>query len=100
MQKHGLNQDPQIYLVDLNQHNIDRISKPDFDYSVGNRVGTDAKVSGGDETFVCGDELYFISTSREKAVLRKINPQGIVKTVIEQGGAIVASLCLNRQFIL
>lgn len=86
--KHGLNQDPQIYLVDLNHHVIDRISKPDFDYSVGNRVGTDAKVSGGDEIFVSGDELYFISTSREKAVLRKINPQGIVETVIEQEGAI------------
>ncbi len=96
-EKHGLNEDSFVYLIDLEQPTIRQISDANFDSSFGNSVGTDAKFGGGNIFGVENEELYFITTEKDKAVIKKISQEGEVSTVIEINGAIQSFQFLHGQ---
>lgn len=86
--KIGLNQNPQIYLINLTDNSISQISQSAFDSSIGSSVGTDARFGGGNSIGVKDSDLYYIATVRDKAVLQKINTGGEITAVIEGNGSI------------
>lgn len=83
----GINEDPQIYETTLDG-GLHRISKPDFDRSPGNSVGTDARFGHGQSMKSTGQGLYFIETAGDHAVLNSFNPDGNVECIIGGEGAI------------
>ncbi|HHU52827.1 MAG TPA: S9 family peptidase [Clostridiaceae bacterium] len=86
--KIGLNQNPQIYLINLAENSITQISQSDFDTSIGSSVGSDARFGGGSSIGVRNSDLYYIATVRDKAIIQKTNPNGEISTVIEGNGSV------------
>ncbi len=95
--KHGLNENCFVYLIDLQQLSIEKISQDDFDYSFGNSVGTDAKFGGGNVFAVENGELYFIATEKDCANLKKMTQSGDVSSVVEINGAITGFQFVEHQ---
>lgn len=96
-QKHGLNEDCFVYLMDLEKLSIEKISKDDFDYSFGNSVGTDAKFGGGNIFAVENGDLYFIATEKDQANLKKISQKGDVSNIVQINGAITGFQFIDHQ---
>ncbi|MDO4662061.1 MAG: S9 family peptidase [Tissierellia bacterium] len=83
-QKHGINEDPFVYTIDLDGQNLKKITKDDFDMDFSNSVGTDIRY-GATRTFKkSNDKIYFIATEKDISKLFSIDLDGNVEKVIEK----------------
>lgn len=87
-ESNGINEDPQIYQVELDTLEMSRLSKDDFDHSPGNSVGTDARYGSGQAIKVYDGKLYFIETKSHNAILSAFTKEGQVETILASQGSI------------
>ncbi len=87
-QKHGLNEDPFVYLIDTAKGTIERISPDNFDLSFGCSIGSDAKFGGGKAFVVAEEELYFLYNQRGKSGIAKIDSNGRIADILKSDGSI------------
>lgn len=88
MKSHGLNENPQIYLMKLNEEKAKRISHDDFDYSIWNSVGSDCRYGGSQSIKVEGDHLYFTTTKGHNSYINKIDTNGNMERLTNSNGSI------------
>lgn len=62
MKSYGINENPHFYLMDLNGHNVRRLTDDSFDCSLGNSVGSDCRFGGSRSILVDREYLYFVTT--------------------------------------
>lgn len=84
----GVNQDDDIYLMDLNGENIRKISPEDWDVSLWNSVGSDVRYGGGKQTQVDGQFYYFMTTEGGSSYLNSINKEGTINRISKNEGSV------------
>lgn len=88
MQSHGLNQNPEIYIMDINGEKAKKISHDGFDYSLSNSVGSDCRYGGSKHIKVEGDKLYFSTTEGHNSYINSIDLDGNMKRLTKNNGSI------------
>ncbi len=84
--RYGLNQDSDIYFMNLDATDVRKIVPEDFDLSLWNTVGSDARQGGGRSYKVDQDYFYFITTEKTNSHLNRINKDGFhERLTVEQG---------------
>ncbi|MFW5799777.1 MAG: alpha/beta hydrolase family protein [Spirochaetota bacterium] len=89
MKKHGLNENPKIYTLNLKSKEAKCII-PDLDLSIWNSVGTDSRLGKMPFTFKVDDGyFYFRTTETESSYLNRVDKNGNLEKVIETKGGTV-----------
>lgn len=87
IEEHGINTDPQVYLMGIDGSDFRRISHEDFDVDFYNHLVTDARQGGGQVDLVVNDQLLYLHASCDTAPLSRIDASGdTVELVGGQGG--------------
>lgn len=89
MKSYGLNENPQIHLIDINKKSRKNLT-PDFDRSIGNSVGSDCRYGGSFAGSVKkeGKHIYFTTTEGYSSYLNRIDLEGRIERVIETIGTV------------
>jgi len=84
MKSYGVNENPDFFTVE------DGALKPlqEFGQSIGNTVGSDARLLGSEQSFVRRDRLYFVSTIDDHCELFALGLDGSLETVVTVPGSI------------
>ncbi len=93
---HGLNQNPDFYLLQDGALNL--LAK--YRQSFGNTMGTDARLLGSESTFVKDDQFYFVATIDDHNDLKTVDLNGNIKTVYTMDGAINGVLLLKDDIFM
>ena len=88
MKSHGLNQNPDIYTLDLGKEKALKISHDDFDYSLWNSVGSDCRYGGSKAMAIDDGKLYFITTKGHNSYINSIDLDGNMKRLTKSKGSI------------
>lgn len=85
---YGINQDSDIYYLSLPDLNVRKIVADDFNISLGNSVGSDARQGGGRQIKGTADAFYFISTEGINSHLNRIDTEGNLSRLTETEGSV------------
>lgn len=88
MMSHGLNENPNIYTMDLNSKEALKLSPDNFDFSLGSSVGSDSRYGGSKSMRVEEDKLYFTTTSGYNSYINSIDLDGNIITLTAGNGSI------------
>lgn len=88
MKSFGINQNPHFYLCDLSGYDCRQISKPEFDYSTWNSVGSDCRYGSYTSMTVDGEYLYFVTTEGDSSFINRINRDGNIEKITYKKGSI------------
>jgi len=83
----GLNENSKFYVMDLKTEKSYMIAN-DFDYSLGDSVGSDCKYGGSKSIRVDGDYLYFITTEGYSSFINRIGIKGNIEKLTFPNGSI------------
>lgn len=87
LELHGINTDPQMYLMGVDGSGFRRISPADFDVDFYNHLVTDARQGGGQVDLVVNGQLLYLHADCDTAPLSRIDAQGtVVQLVGGEGG--------------
>ena len=84
---YGLNENPKFYY--FSPRAIRLVPLAENDDGFGSFVGSDIHMGGGKAWKEDGESLYYLTTERNRSVIRAIDPFGRITTVAEEEGAIV-----------
>ena len=87
MKKYGLNENRKFYTLKLKDKSYKCIT-PNFEYSLWNSVGSDARFGGGKGQEVFDGKLYFTSTRIKDSFLYSIDEYGNIEEVIKNDGTV------------
>lgn len=87
MKKYGLNENRKFYTLNLNDKSYECIT-PDFENSLWNSVGSDARLGGGKGQEVFENKLYFASTRIKDSFLYSVDENGNIEEVIKNDGTV------------
>ncbi len=88
MKSYGLNENPKIYTMHLNQEQAKKITHDDFDYSMDNSVGSDCSYGNSQNLKVIGKHLYLTTTKEHNSYINKIDLDGNMKRLTSSNGSI------------
>ncbi len=91
MDRFGMNENPDFYVLKDNQLN----HLATHSESLGNRVGSDAKLLASALDFIKDDTYYFTTTIDDHSELRRLSLDGTLKTVFTMEGS-MDGLCLHN----
>lgn len=97
MKQYGLNQDSDIYFLDLKTAEVRKLTGDDFDLSLWNSVGSDARQGGGRNMKVDGQHFYFVTTEGISSHLNRIDSQGLFERVSTDEGSVEHFDAINGQ---
>ena len=83
----GLNENSKFYVMDLKTEKSYMIAN-DFDYSLGDSVGSDCKYGGSKGMRVYGDYLYFITTEGYSSFINRLDIKGNIEKLTSPNGSI------------
>ncbi len=86
--EHGINTDPQVYLMGIDGSDFRRISHEDFDTDFYNHLVTDARQGGGQVDLVVDGRLLYLHADRDTAPLSAIDAEGDVACLAGGEGSI------------
>ena len=86
--EHGINTDPQVYLMGIDGSDFRRISHEDFDTDFYNHLVTDARQGGGQVDHVVDGRLLYLHADRDTAPLSAIDAEGNVACLAGGEGSI------------
>ncbi len=96
MKDYGLNQNPDFYTVEAGDLKLLR----QYGESLGNTIGTDARLGASIKPFVKDDALYFVSTIGVNSALRTLTLDGEIKDVFTMPGSIDGIVDLGEHALL
>lgn len=88
MVEYGLNENDNIYTINLAEKKLVKIVNDSFDMCLSNSVGSDARLVGGNNKFVKNGYLYFLNTEVNSAYIYKINKNGSLERLNQKDGSI------------
>lgn len=88
MKSHGLNQNPEIYAMDLEEENVEKISPDNFDLSLWSSVGSDSRYGQTRSMKVDNDKLYFTTTKGHNSYINSIDLHGNMEVLTDSKGSI------------
>lgn len=88
MKSYGINENPHFYLMDLNGHNVRRLTDDSFDCSLGNSVGSDCRFGGSRSILVDREYLYFVTTEGYNSYINRIDLNGKIEKLTDHNGSI------------
>lgn len=83
----GLNQNSKFYVMDLKTETAYMIAN-DFDYSLGDSVGSDCKYGGSKSMRVDGEYLYFVTTEGYSSFINRVDIDGNIERLTSPNGSI------------
>ncbi|MBZ2174852.1 S9 family peptidase [Schnuerera sp. xch1] len=86
-QDYGINENGKIYIMD-NEENVRLMSPTDFDYSLGNSVGSDCRYDSSALAKVDGNYLYFITTEYGNSYLNRMDTSGNIEKLTTEKGSV------------
>ena len=86
--EHGINTDPQVYLMGIDGSDFRCISHEDFDTDFYNHLVTDARQGGGQVDLVVDGRLLYLHADRDTAPLSAIDAEGNVACLAGGEGSI------------
>lgn len=95
MKEYGFNENDKLYTVENGEVKL----LSDYDDSIRNTVCCDCKFADG-SSFAHDDKyIYFVSTVRKQAVLRRFDAEGRMETIIDRQGSIhTVDLCGDKVY--
>jgi dipeptidyl aminopeptidase/acylaminoacyl peptidase len=96
MIRYGLNQNPDFFIL---KDNHLRCIK-EYGLSIGNSIGTDARLLPSEMTFVKDNHFYFVSTIDDHSELKRIDTNGNLETVYVMDGSIDGVLDVGDKLII
>ncbi len=87
MKSHGLNQNPEIYAMDM-EEKVEKISPPDFDFSLWSSVGSDCRYGQTKSMRVENGKLYFTTTNGYNSYINSIDLDGNMEVLSESKGSV------------
>lgn len=97
--KYGLNENPKFYLLDLNSLELTAIVE-DLDLSIGSSVNSDMRYGGGQSVVVKNDWIYFVQTDDTNSVLKRMNREGTIETLMDEPGSVDAFDVNNKDELI
>ena len=95
MRKHGINEDPFIYALDLDAANpagpganFRRISRDDFDTDFFNMVGSDCRRGHGQTRLAVNGALLYAHSAADDSWLSRIDASGQVTALVSDTGSV------------
>lgn len=88
MKEYGLNENSNIYIINIAEKSFEKIVNDNFDMCMNNSVGTDMRLTGGKSTLVKDGFMYFINTEVNSSYLYKIDKNGNLERLNEKSGSI------------
>ncbi len=88
MKTYGLNENPHIYTMDLDEKKSKRISSDDFDYGLWNSVGSDCRYGSSRDMKVEGDYIYFTTTKGHNSYINKMDLDGNIRILTSSNGSV------------
>ena len=95
MAAHGINEDPQIFALDVNEAdpkdagaNFRRASRTDFDVDFFNAVGSDCRRGHGRTSLGLAGSLYFAHSQANDSWLSRIDADGNVTPLVADAGSV------------
>lgn len=88
MKEYGLNENSNIYIINIESKSFEKIVNDNFDMCMHNSVGTDIRLTGGKSILVKNGFMYFINTEVNSAYLYKIDKEGNLERLNEKSGSI------------
>lgn len=88
MESYGLNENPNIYVMELNEKKAKKINRDDFDYSILSSVGSDCRYGSSQSMKVDGDYLYLTTTEGHNSYINKIDINGNMYRLTKSNGSI------------
>lgn len=88
MKDYGINQNPEIYTLDLGTRDVHKLSPEGFDYSISNTVGSDSRYGASQSILLAEDKLYFTTTEGYNSYINTIDLQGKIKRISSSKGSI------------
>lgn len=95
MKNHGINENPKIYRIDNNEKNL----VIDYDFSIGNTIGTDMRYGSNSAFYNTNDELYFLSTRGYYCNIYKFSDEKI-EEVTNIKGSVDGFAFINNKLII
>ncbi len=86
--KYGVNQDADIYLVPKTGKNPKMISPANYDKSLWNSVGSDARYGGGSNSTVKNGKYYYITTEDDSSYINSIDADGKMEKITSEKGSV------------
>lgn len=88
MKSHGLNQNPEIYTLNMEEEKVKKISPDDFNSSLWSSVGSDCRYGQNRSMKVENNELYFTTTQGYNSYINSIDLNGNMEVLTESKGSI------------
>ncbi len=88
MKEYGLNENSNIYIINIKEKSFEKIVNDNFDMCMNNSVGTDMRLIGGKSTLVKGGFMYFINTEVNSSYIYRIDKDGNLERLNEKSGSI------------
>lgn len=84
---YGLNQNPDFFKLSLKTGAVEKFAGQ-FDKSIGNSVGSDARYGSRRSIKSVEGDLYFITTEDDSAYLNKLNANGKIERLVKEKGSV------------
>lgn len=88
MISYGLNENSHLYLMDLENGQVKRLTDHKFDHGLWNSVGSDCRFGGSNSLVVDKEYLYFVSTEGYNSYINRIDSQGEIERLTSSNGSI------------
>ena len=88
MKEYGINENSNIYTIDLKDKTLKKIVNDNFDMCLCNSVGTDVRLTSGKSMFVKNGYLYFVNTEVNSSYIYRIDKNGLLEKLNEKSGSI------------
>ncbi|MFW5838547.1 MAG: alpha/beta hydrolase family protein [Bacillota bacterium] len=96
MIRYGLNQNPDFFILKENQ----LMCIKTYGLSIGNSIGTDARLLASEMSFVKDKHFYFVTTIDDHSELKRIDTGGNLETVYVMDGSIEGVLDVGNRIII
>ena len=83
--RYGLNENPDFYQIDLATHTCSLFAE--YGESIGNSVGSDCRLGGGQATMVKDDVYYFLTTRLHSSVIYALDKTGAIRPYLDLEGS-------------
>lgn len=88
MKEYGINENSNIYIINIKDKSFEKIVNDNFDMCMNNSVGTDMRLTGGKSVLVKEGFMYFINTEVNSSYIYRIDKNGNLERLNEKSGSI------------
>src|SRR5699024_4115771 len=88
MATYGINENPHFYITVYQGQEMTRISHDNFDFGIGNTIGSDCRYGNSNSIVLDGEYIYFSTTEGDSSFINRIDIDGNIEKLTNKKGSI------------